>query len=129
MILFGLVLLKIFPLHLPSLGERSFFRKLFPPLFRSPRLASKLALGLATGFLPCMLSWAMIVKAATTQNPVMGFLTVASFGLGTIPVLFLTGLSASLLTLKIRFIGERVAALSVIVMGFILLFKGAGYFA
>ena len=129
MVLFGLVLLKVVPLRVPSMGGGSFFSRLFPTLFKSQSLASKLALGVATGFLPCMLSWAMIIKAATTHNPIMGFFSMAFFGLGTVPVLFFTGFSASLLTLKIRFFGERVAAFSVIAMGFILLFKGARYFA
>ena len=129
MVLFGLVLLKVVPFRLPSMGKGLFFSRLVPRLFQSHRLASKLALGLATGFLPCMLSWAMIIKAATASNPLAGFLTMALFGLGTIPVLFFTGLSASLLTLRIRVLGERAAAFSVIVMGFILLFKGARYFA
>jgi len=129
MVLFGLVLLKVIPLRVPSVGRGSFFSRLFPALFQSQSLPSKLALGVAAGFLPCMLSWAMIIKAATTQNPIMGFFTMAFFGMGTIPVLFFTGLSASFLTLKIRFFGERAAALSVMAMGFILLLKGARYFA
>ena len=87
-----------------------------------------MALGLSTGFLPCLLSWAMVVKAATTQNLLEGFLTMVSFGLGTVPALFLVGLSASLLSFKIRFFGERVAAVSVIAMGLILIFKGSKYF-
>jgi sulfite exporter TauE/SafE len=129
MVFFGLVLLKAIPFRVPSIGAGSFFSRLFPKLFAFRPLPSKLALGVATGFLPCMLSWAMIIKAATTQNPFLGLFTMAFFGLGTIPALFLTGLSASLLTLKIRFFGERVAALSVMAMGFILLFKGVRYFA
>jgi sulfite exporter TauE/SafE len=76
-----------------------------------------------------MLSWAMIVKAATAPNPVLGFMTMVLFGLGTVPALFFTGLSASLFTLRVRLTGERVAACSVIVMGIMLLVKGAKYFA
>jgi sulfite exporter TauE/SafE len=133
MILLSLVLLKVLPLPLSTTGlsvtTGSFIARWLPPLFRSRRLASKIALGLLTGFLPCMLSWAMIIQAATTQSPVGGFLTMFAFGMGTIPVLFFTGLSASLFSLKVRFLGERVAALSVMVMGFILVFKGARYFA
>jgi len=128
MVSFGLLLLKVipfrlaFPLGIPSWGG------LFPPLFQSQGLPSKFLLGLTAGFLPCMVSWAMVVKAATTQDPLTGVLAMALFGLGTIPVLLFTGLSASLLSLRIRILGERVAAISVIAMGIILLFKGAGYF-
>jgi sulfite exporter TauE/SafE len=88
-------------------------------------VVSKVALGLAAGFLPCLLSWSMIIKAATTQSPVGGFLTMFAFGLGTMPALFFPGLSASFLSLKARFLGERVAAISIIAMGLILVYKGA----
>jgi sulfite exporter TauE/SafE len=132
MILLGLVLLKIVPLptsfSLFSTTSTSFSKRLLPEFIYSQRLGSKMALGIATGFLPCGLSWSMIVKAATTQNISEGFLTMVAFGLGTLPVLFLTGFSASFLSLKTRVLGERVAALSVIVMGLILVFKGARIF-
>ncbi len=127
MVFSGLVLLKAISFRQPSQGLVSFFGRLFP--FRSSGLGSKWLLGAAAGFLPCMLSWCMIIKAASTQNPLTGFLSMAFFGLGTMPVLFLAGVSASLLTLRIRILGERVAAISVIAMGIILLYKGARYFA
>jgi uncharacterized protein len=131
MVLLGLILLKVLPfplLSLPSIGPSSFWGKIFPRLFQAQSLSSKLALGLATGFLPCLLSWALILKAATTGNPLSGFLITTAFGLGTVPALFLTGLSASLLSLRARFFGERIAAVSVILMGMILIFKGAKHF-
>jgi len=131
MVLLGLILLKVLPFplfSLPSIGPSSFWGKIFPRLFQAQSLSSKLALGLATGFLPCLLSWALILKAATTGNPLSGFLITTAFGLGTVPALFLTGLSASLLSLRARFFGERIAAVSVILMGMILIFKGAKHF-
>jgi uncharacterized protein len=129
MVLLGLILLKIVPLRLPSFGNGTVIGRLFSHLFQSRGLGSKWLLGLATGFLPCMLSWAMIVKAATAPDPFKGFLTMVFFGLGTAPVLFSTGFSASLLSFRMRLFGERAAALSVIAMGFILLFKGTRYLA
>ena len=132
MILLGLVLLKIVPLPSPfsllSAASTSFSRRLLPLPFRSQRLGSKMTLGLATGFLPCGLSWSMVVKAATTQDIAEGFFTMVAFGLGTVPTLFLTGFSASFLSLRTKVLGERVAALSIIVMGLILVFKGARIF-
>ena len=132
MIFLGVVLLKIVPLpssfSLLSTSTASLSKRLFPAPFRSQRLGSKMALGIAAGFLPCGLSWSMIVKAATTQDITEGFFTMVAFGLGTLPILFLTGFSASFLSLKIRILGEKVAALSVIVMGLILVFKGARTF-
>jgi len=132
MVFFGLALLRVIPLPnfltIPSMAHGSFWGRLFPPLFRSQRLGSKMILGLATGFLPCGLSWAMIAKAAATQHIPEGFLTMISFGLGTVPALLLIGLSASFFSLKMRFLGERVAALSIIAMGLIVLFKGVKVF-
>ncbi len=128
MVLLGLTLLKVISVPVFSFSflqadssiGRTFFR-----LSASDRIASKGALGFAAGFLPCMLSWAMIVKAATATTPIDGFLTMALFGLGTVPALFFIGLSASMVTLRMRLTGERLAACSVIVMGIILLIKGA----
>jgi uncharacterized protein len=127
--LLGLVLLRVFPLPafltrysmpLPSLWDR-----FLPSLLQTPGSMSKTALGAACGLLPCPLTTSMLVKAAITENVAEGAMTMLAFGLGTLPVLLTLGISASLLTLKIRIIGERVAALSVIAMGFFLIFKGA----
>jgi hypothetical protein len=87
-----------------------------------------MALGLATGFLPCGLSWAMIAKAATTHSLPLGFLTMVAFGLGTVPALFATGVSASFLSIKVRILGEKIAALSLIAMGLVLITKGGRIF-
>lgn len=132
MVFLGLMLLKILPLpgfFTPLfMSPISFWKRGLPPLFQSQRLGSKMILGIATGFLPCGLSYAMIVKAATTQNIGAGFLTMAFFGLGTVPALFLIGFSASFLSLQTRLLGERVAAMAVMAMGLILIFKGARIF-
>ncbi len=128
LILIGLVLLKIVPLpswlSSVSLSSGTFIGRWLPPLFNSPRTTSKVVLGLATGLLPCGLSWAMVVTAAATQDPIKGWLTMLMFGLGTIPLLLLTGLSVRLLSLRARFLGERAAALSIVVMGVMLAYKG-----
>jgi sulfite exporter TauE/SafE len=133
MIGIGLVLLRILPLpqgmsHLLA-GSGTRWSGRMASLFQSRELKSKVVLGLATGFLPCGLSWAMIVKAATTQHVGSGFLTMVAFGLGTVPALFLTGFTASFFTFRLRTLGDKVAACSVIVMGAILVFKGARIFA
>jgi hypothetical protein len=131
MIFLGLVLLGVMPMPRLSLytagggnGKGSIGR-----LLRAQTPYSRVGLGMAVGFLPCGLSWAMIVKAATTHNIAAGFLTMVAFGLGTVPALLLPGVSASLLSLKMRILGERLAALSIIAMGLILVFKGAKIFA
>lgn len=128
LILFGLVLLKIFPL--PSFlaniasAPAGFFGQHLSPLLRSSSPVSKMLLGMAAGTIPCCLSWAMIVAAATSRNPIEGSITMLYFGLGTVPALFFTGLSTSLLSRKARFLGERAAALLVVLTGIVLLLRG-----
>lgn len=126
MVLFGLGLLGVMGRRFPGppvLAGGRFTTRFLPRLFSSKALSAKLALGLVSGFLPCMLSLAMIVKAATTGSPVLGFFTMLAFGLGTLPVLFFTGLSASLLSFRTRLLGERLAGVMVIIMGLIVIFK------
>ncbi len=126
MILIGIVLLKI--VSSPRLlGVRplpSRVGRLLSILVRSSNIRAKLGLGLAAGFLPCGLTWAMIVKAATAPEVDRAVLIMVSFGLGTVPLLFLTGFSASYISLKMRILGERLAALSIITMGLLLVLKG-----
>jgi uncharacterized protein len=56
---------------------------------RSP--AAPLALGVVNGFLPCPLVYAFAADAASTAAALPGFLTMASFGLGTFPAMLLMG--------------------------------------
>ena len=126
MILLGMVLLRVIPLPrltLSPFGDTE-GKGYLKHLLNSRSTVSKVVLGMGVGFLPCGLSWAMIVKAATTQEALAGFVIMLAFGLGTVPALFLPGLSASLLSVRLRLAGERLAALSVITMGLILAFKG-----
>jgi uncharacterized protein len=127
MILLGTVLLKLLALPrlpgvlcLPSPGMSRFFFG----LLRSRKVEAKLGLGVAAGFLPCGFSLAMVLNAATTRHVGQAVLTMVSFGLGTVPLLFLAGFSASYISLKMRILGERLAAVSVILMGLLLAWKG-----
>ncbi len=57
-----------------------------------------LGLGLLWGWLPCGLVYSVLLLAATTTNPVDGGLVMISFGLGTMPAMIATGVSASKLS-------------------------------
>lgn len=54
-----------------------------------------LGLGLIWGWLPCGLVYSVLLLAATTAEPVNGGLVMIAFGLGTMPAMIATGLSAS----------------------------------
>lgn len=54
-----------------------------------------LALGLLWGWLPCGLVYSVLLLAATTANALYGGLVMIAFGIGTMPAMIMTGISAS----------------------------------
>lgn len=70
-----------------------------------------LAAGLLWGLLPCGLVYGALVMAmsvaATGQQPMMGVLFMLAFGLGTMPMLLMTGITLSWLQQKIKALNLR----------------------
>jgi sulfite exporter TauE/SafE len=84
-LLFGWRLLD--PLEAAGAG---LWRRLLPGAGRSarrPGVAGALGLGLAWGWLPCGLSYSMLLLAATTASAASGALVMAAFGVGTLPAM------------------------------------------
>jgi len=54
-----------------------------------------MGLGLLWGWLPCGLVYSVLLLAATTANPAEGALVMLAFGVGTMPAMIATGVSAS----------------------------------
>jgi uncharacterized protein len=128
LVFMGLVLLRVCPVPrlfgkvasapLALLGDR------LRGLLQSRGIAAAIGLGIAAGLLPCCLSWAMVLSAAASLDPARGFLAMVAFGLGTVPALFAVGFSSSFLSHRFRLLGERAAAVSIIVMGLMLFYRG-----
>lgn len=57
--------------------------------------AKALSLGLIWGWLPCGLVYSVLLVAATTDTPLHGGLVMIAFGLGTMPAMVSSGLSAA----------------------------------
>ncbi len=77
-------------------------------LIPATTVLSAAGLGLIWGWLPCGLVYGALLLAATTADPVGGGLVMVAFGLGTMPAMVLSGLSAARVS---AFIGRnRVAA-------------------
>jgi sulfite exporter TauE/SafE len=85
-------------------------------LIPATSIASAAGLGLIWGWLPCGLVYGALLLAATTADPVGGGLVMIAFGLGTMPAMILSGLSAARVS---AFTGRnRVAAgLLIVVLG------------
>ena len=96
-----------------------FWNRLAPQakgLIPATSIASAAGLGLIWGWLPCGLVYGALLLAATTADPVGGGLAMVAFGLGTMPAMILSGLSAAKVS---AFVGRnRIAAgLLIVVLG------------
>jgi uncharacterized protein len=125
LVIFGTLPLPRFVTRLLS-PQATFFGKSLAKLANSMSPSSKIGLGMLAGLLPCGLTWAMLVAAASTLSPVRGLVTMAAFGLGTIPALLAAGISASLASARMRLLGERAAAIFIMIMGASLAVRGMG---
>jgi len=95
-------------------------------LDRGPIVGALLA-GLANGLMPCALTLAMAIKAATAGPALDGALLMLAFGAGTLPSMVGLGMASARLSVAGRARLSTVAALVVIVMGVALLVQGFAY--
>lgn len=91
----------------------------------SPAVSSKFLLGLLLGFLPCGLIYAALMKAIGTASALNGALTMMAFGLGTSVALVAIGIGSSAATRRIARWGTTVSAVTVLLMGLVLIGRGA----
>ncbi len=94
-------------------------------LLSSTAPRAKFALGLMMGFLPCGLVYAALMKAIGAASPIDGALTMLAFGLGTSVALVAVGLGSSAITRKLARWGTAISAITVMVMGALLIARGA----
>ena len=114
---------------MPNLSSDSFpgvsiFKKLTVSLFNHVNRKNIFMLGLVLGLLPCGLVYAAGAKAAATQSMIGGMLTMLFFGLGTLPAMVISGLTAHLVSNRLRRRLYKIAALLVMVMGVLAILRG-----
>jgi sulfite exporter TauE/SafE len=83
-----------------------------------------LAFGVFNGFLPCPLVYAFAAQAASTAGALPGFLTMASFGLGTFPAMLLMGGVGYTLAPAWRQRGVWLAGSCILLLGLVTLGRG-----
>lgn len=93
----------------------------FGALLKTPGLSPIFVAGVLTGFLPCGLVYANLGLATGSAKPLKGAATMAAFGLGTLPLLFLAGMGAGVASPRLRGQVMRVAAVCVIATGLVTL--------
>ena len=94
---------------------------------RSPGWSSVFLAGMLTGFMPCGLVYAYLALAASAADFVGGLTTMAAFGLGTVPLMVLTGSGASLVSLATRQRLYRLAAWCIVLTGLLSLGRGFSF--
>ena len=81
-------------------------------------LPKALGLGLVWGWLPCGLVYSVLLIAATSASPAGGALSMAAFGIGTMPAMVLSGLGAARLSSFLQRRGTRLGfGLLIVAMG------------
>lgn len=98
-------------------------------LFRTSGWQPAFLAGMLTGFLPCGLVYAYLALATSSGAPLSGSSIMAVFGLGTVPLMVLTGSGMSLVSPARRQFVLRLAAWCVVATGLIALARGAYAFA
>ncbi|MCC9621344.1 sulfite exporter TauE/SafE family protein [Thalassospira sp. MA62] len=90
------------------------------PLFAAPFGLRGYILGLMLGFIPCGLVYGALVLAASTSSILNGTLVMGLFGLGTVPMLFVTGFVGQYAAARFRSLMVPVGRGLMIVNGLIL---------
>jgi len=102
------------------------YRAVYGSLIAQKGLESKFYIGLLTPLLPCGLLYSMFLKAASSASILNGALIMACFGVGIVPALVVTGFASSYFGNKLRFWGDKIAAITILLMGFVLLARAFG---
>jgi uncharacterized protein len=101
----------------------------FGGMLRLPGRSAAFLAGLLTGLLPCGLLYGMIAMAASTRDLLLGAGSLAIFGLGTLPVMVLTGCGGGLLGIAGRRRLYLAAAWCLILTGGISIARGVVFLA
>ncbi|MCA9247666.1 MAG: sulfite exporter TauE/SafE family protein [Planctomycetales bacterium] len=91
----------------------------------SPSWTGVLLAGVFTGFIPCGLVYAFLLKAGSSGGIWQGWLTMAAFGLGTVPLMVAVGYGGRLFSVAGRARLFRIAAWCIVLTGAISIARGA----
>ena len=99
----------------------------FGPLLQGSGWQRTFLAGLMTGWLPCGLVYAMLGLAASSGSLSAGLLTMFLFGLGTVPLMVLTGCGATVLSYQRRVQVLRLAAWCLVLAGAVSCSRAAAF--
>ncbi|MCA8990788.1 MAG: sulfite exporter TauE/SafE family protein [Planctomycetaceae bacterium] len=100
---------------------------MFKTFLTMPGWRSRFLAGVITGFLPCGLLYGALALAAATRSMIWGPVLMIVFGLGTVPLMVITGVGGSLLSMTARARMFRIAGWCVVLTGALTLARGVGF--
>jgi sulfite exporter TauE/SafE len=100
------------------------FKKMVWGVFRRVNRRNVFILGMVLGFIPCGLVYVAGAQAAASGSIIGGMLTMLFFGLGTLPAMTLTGVTAHLLSSKLRSRIYKIATIIVFLLAILTVLRG-----
>jgi sulfite exporter TauE/SafE len=128
--LMGLRVLGLVPVGSKATGGimESVLAALGRNLLSTPAPGAALALGLATGFLPCPIVLAFLAYAVQSGSVATGMLTMSALGLGTALPLLLLGGACRLSGMHLRRWAPRAGGIILILLGATTALRGTGLY-
>jgi sulfite exporter TauE/SafE len=99
-------------------------KKWYGKLFSSNKMYSFFLIGNLNGLLPCGFVYVALIASLATQSALSGAMFMASFGLGTFPVMFAISLLGQVINLKLRQKANLLMPVFAIVLGCIFILRG-----
>ncbi len=129
-----MIVLVVFPLQklakirpaAPIYRAVQFLKESLGATFKKKTADAFLSIGFLNGFLPCGLVYMAVVGAAAMGSPERGFLYMAIFGAGTIPLMTLAIYFSKAIKLSFRQRIRRLIPVFVVIIGLLFILRGMG---
>lgn len=96
----------------------------FGKLFKQTSLISLFLIGLLNGFLPCGFVYVGLGGALSTGSAISGMLFMIMFGLGTLPLMFITSIAGNFVNLSVRRKLSKVVPVFAVILALIFILRG-----
>ncbi len=110
-----------------GITESSFFREALHRILAMESVWGAFFFGLLLGFLPCGLLYPLFINAAVTGSFSSGMLTMAIFGIGTVPAMLSLGVLISKIRPRLKLVLYRVAAVLIVLLGIQAFLRGMAF--
>lgn len=112
------------PIAAPTAAQTAAVLRDAPPSRRAGAAATAFLGGVGTGFLPCGIVYAVLVLAVASPSPVTAGLLMGSFGVGTAPLMVLSGCCGIWLSPAKRGRLHGIAGVAIVLLGLATIARG-----